>query len=154
MGKRGPRPTPTNLRLLSGETRPSRLNADEAAPPEGKVTCPADLSAEARKVWRRLAPSLIQRGLLTVWDRESFAVFCEAVVTWRRASDMMGKAILVTGLHGGLVKNPAHQVARDSAAVIRAFAQEFGLTPSARSAIKVGLGADDDDLAGILSRSG
>jgi hypothetical protein len=37
------------------------------------------------------------------------------------------------GMHGNLVKNPALQVQRDSAQLIRQFAQEFGLTPSCAS---------------------
>jgi P27 family predicted phage terminase small subunit len=44
--------------------------------------------------------------------------------------------ILVKGLHGNLVRNPALQIQRDTAQTIRSFAQEFGLSPSARTAIR------------------
>lgn len=36
---------------------------------------------------------------------------------------------------GELVKNPLHQVVRDNADLVRAFARELGFTPSARSAL-------------------
>jgi phage terminase small subunit len=48
------------------------------------------------------------------------------------------------------VKNPALQVVRDRAQTIRAYALEFGLTPSAR----VGLSTNEDsasDLDGLLA---
>ena len=32
MGRRGPAPTPTKLKLLRGETRPSRINRAEPKP--------------------------------------------------------------------------------------------------------------------------
>jgi P27 family predicted phage terminase small subunit len=130
------------------------VNYQEPQPAEQTVTCPANLSVEAKRVWRRLAPQLIRQGLLTYWDREAFSVFCEAVVQHRRACDMVETALLVKGLHGGLVKNPACQIVRDTAAVVRAFAQEFGLTPSARSGLKGSPLAGDEEVAGILSRSG
>lgn len=40
--------------------------------------------------------------------------------------------ILVKGDGGNFVKNPAMQIVRDTAHTIRSYAQEFGLTPSAR----------------------
>jgi phage terminase small subunit len=36
---------------------------------------------------------------------------------------------------GELVKNPLHQVVRDNADLVRAFARELAFTPSARSAL-------------------
>lgn len=101
-------------------------------------------------MWRRLAPLLHEKGLFTEWDRDAFGVFCEAVVQHRRACELVNTSLLVKGLHGGLVKNPAAQIVRDTAQVIRGFAQEFGLTPSARVGIQI---PDDDsgELARLLS---
>jgi len=47
MGKRGPRPAPTGLRLVKGE-RASRLNTDEPQPKEGLPACPDEATAEVR----------------------------------------------------------------------------------------------------------
>ncbi|MGH3834697.1 MAG: P27 family phage terminase small subunit [Pseudonocardiaceae bacterium] len=55
---------------------------------------------------------------------------------------------IASDLHGNLVRNPALQIQRDAAQTIRAFAQEFGLTPSARSsvrAVKAGGASSDED---------
>ena len=57
-------------------------------------------------------------------------------------------APVIPGLHGGPVTNPHKRDYRHDAAVIKSFAQEFGLTPSARSRIttsKAGHGADEDN---------
>jgi P27 family predicted phage terminase small subunit len=93
----------------------------------------------------------IRRGLLTEWDRDTFAVYCEAVVQWRRSKELLDKALLVGGKRQGLIKNPAWQIMRDAAQIVRAYAQEFGLTPSARSGISLPEVGDDGELARILS---
>ena len=46
---------------------------------------------------------------------------------------------------GDLIKNPLHQIVRDDADLIRAFARELGFTPSARSALTAVQEADEDD---------
>jgi P27 family predicted phage terminase small subunit len=48
------------------------------------------------------------------------------------------------------VKNPWLQIQKESAAIVRAFASEFGLTPSSRTRISV-KPPDDDDLARLLA---
>jgi P27 family predicted phage terminase small subunit len=153
MGKRGFQPAPTSLKLLHG-TRPDRVNTNEPVPQctIDPAERPEHLSEEAGIVWDRLAPQLAQKRLLTDWDRDAFVVFCEAVITHRRATKLMDQAILVRGLGGsGLVRNPAHQIVRDSAQIIRGFAQEFGLTPAARSGISIQQDEDTGELARLLS---
>lgn len=150
MGKRGPAPKPTKLRVLHGDPKHT-INTNEPQPTEGRVVMPATLSPAAKRVWKRLSPGLIKRGLLTEWDRDGFAVYCEAVIAHRLASAVVAKeGILVVG-PAGRVKNPALQVARDSAQTIRVFAQEFGLTPSARSSISIPQQDSTEELAAILS---
>jgi len=43
------------------------------------------------------------------------------------------------------VKNPLHQIVRDDADLIRAFARELGFTPSARSALTAINEPEEDD---------
>jgi phage terminase small subunit len=50
-----------------------------------------------------------------------------------------------------MIRSPLHQIVRDNAAVVRAFARELGFTPSAREGLhKPAAGSDDIDawLAG------
>jgi P27 family predicted phage terminase small subunit len=140
----GRTPKPTALKLLHG-AKPSRINHDEPPVPSGLPECPEAVSAEVREVWDYALESLIVMGVATPADRDALLCFCEAVVSHRKASALMAKSpLLIQGHRGVMVRNPAITVQRDSAAAIRAFASEFGFTPSARSEIrKGGAGATD-----------
>ena len=76
---RGRPAKPTKLKLLDGD-RESRINRAEPIPTEQDVRPPGFLSPEARDVWERIAPDRIGKGVLTAWDVEAFAAFCEALV--------------------------------------------------------------------------
>lgn len=150
MGKRGPAPKPTNLRLLHGD-RKDRINEDEPVPSDGLPGLPPGVSPEVADVWTYTLGQLAVMHLATPADRDVLLAYCEAVVIHRKASDILAKSsVLIKGLHGGLVKNPAVQIQRDAAIVMRALAQEFGLTPSARSQIRMGGGEKRNDGAARL----
>jgi len=142
MGKRGPAPKPTTLRLLHGD-RKDRTNLDEPKPEPGDPVCPPHVTPEVREIWDYTLGHLIAMGVATGADRDALLCYCEAVAGHRAASALLaGSSVLVEGVHGGQIRNPAVQIQRDAAAVIRAFAREFGLTPSARSEIRTGTGPD------------
>lgn len=152
MGKRGPAPSPTPLKIIKGE-KPSRINRNEPKPdPSPRApSCPAWLSKDAKAVWGSLAPQLHTKGVLTEWDRESFAVFCEAVVHHREACKLVDSSAILINTPHGLTKNPALQIVRDQASILRGFAQEFGLTPSSRSGIEMPHGEEYDAARRLLS---
>jgi P27 family predicted phage terminase small subunit len=152
MGKRGPRPTPTKLRLLHGD-KPYRINDDEPLPGHGSPQCPNEVAPEVREVWDHALNQLIHMDVATPADRDALLCYCEAVVTHRRASAILAKSqVLVPGaVKGTVTTNPAVRVQRDAAAVIRAFAHEFGFTPSARSEIRTGRRADAAPAARFLN---
>src|SRR5690625_1346140 len=142
MGRRGPAARPTNLKVLHGE-RPSRINDNEPIPATSEVTPPDWLRPEAVDVWNTLAPDLDDKGVLTSWDVEAFAILCDAIVQYRQASKLVAQAgVLIKGRRDAAVKNPAMQVVRDTSQTIRAYAQEFGLTPSSRQGVNIAEEAD------------
>lgn len=137
MGKRGPAPKPTVLKLLHGERHLDRLNSDEPTPRPADVVEPDDASDDVLAVWRRIVGELEAMNLAFPADADALRCYCEAVVAHRKASSILARTpVLVKGIHGNLVRNPALQIQRDAANTVRAFAQEFGLTPSARSSIR------------------
>lgn len=139
MGRRGPAPRPTALKLLHGERNQDRINRDEPLPRPTLPEPPEGMAADAREVWDETLAELEAMSLAFSADGPALRCYCEAVVIHRKASHLLSKsAVLVKGLHGNLVRNPALQIQRDAAQTIRAFAQEFGLTPSARSSIRAG----------------
>ena len=151
MGKRGPRPAPTSLKVLRGDT-PSRVNQRAPVPGAGDLDPPGWLRSEAVEVWQRLAPDLERRGVLTAWDVDALAILCDAIVQYRQASALVAHAgVIIKGRRDGAVKNPALQIVRDTAQTIRAYCQEFGLTPSARSGVVLAEESDDLDAARFLT---
>jgi P27 family predicted phage terminase small subunit len=149
MGKRGPAAKPTALRILHGD-RADRINTDEPAPPEQEITCPEWASDNARAIWERMAPGLIERKVLTVWDSDAFLLLCEALARYKAATQLVnGSALLVQG-GSGLMKNPALQVQAEAERTFLQVAARFGLTPSDRQAIKVEVADGDHDRASRL----
>lgn len=145
MGKRGFKGQPASLKILNGD-RPDRINFNEPVPADGATTPPSwitDLDSDgehesALGVWRRLAPDLERKGVLTPWDVDSFAVFCDAVVRHRDATRAVEThGILILGQKGNEVRNPAIQVARDYADLMVKVGSRFGLTPGDRADLKI-----------------
>ncbi len=137
-------PTPTALKVVKGE-REDRINRNEPVPAVGDVPkAPSWLSGAAKVMWRRLAPDLHRKGVLTPWDVDAFAVVCSSYVTWRQAQQLVdSEGVLVEGYRGSMVKHPAAQVARDSWQTFMQAASRFGLSPSDRSKLSVGEGRRD-----------
>lgn len=143
-GYPGPAPKPTQLRLIDGD-RKDRINAHEPHPTPGRLHPPDGMSDEVRVVWHDVVRELRSMGIEYPSDRDALACYCEAVITHRKACQLLAVSpILLKGIHGNMVRNPVLQVQRDAAQTIRAFAQEFGLTPSARSRIEANKEDDDD----------
>lgn len=160
MGKRGPAKTPTNLAVLRGE-RKDRVNTDEPKPSMLEIGPPDWLSGEARDEWWLLAPDLKNKGVLTAWDVEAFAAWCDAVVRRRSAVEHLraqGEVIElpVYNKNGDMTgsrmaKNPWTFVLNEADAQMQKYAARFGLTPSDRASLSIGKGsadADDDLLTG------
>jgi hypothetical protein len=74
------------LKLLHGETRPSRVNYKESAPGMVPIEPPYKLRPKVRAVWDRLAPDRIRRGVLSAWATDAFALFCEGLVIPQRGA--------------------------------------------------------------------
>lgn len=138
MGRRGPAPQPTNLKLLHGESRPSRVGGPEPQPRESLPSAPDWLTGEAVEVWDRTVSELDAMGLAFAADRDSLVVYVNAVVNYVRAQKFLDLAgVMIKGVDGGVVRNPANAIVKQNAVLIGKFAREFGLTPSARVGLTV-----------------
>jgi P27 family predicted phage terminase small subunit len=91
--------------------------------------------------------------LLSGLDRASLAVYCSAVAEFEQASAVLRKnGRTFETPNGFLQARPEVAMMHRSAAIIRMFAEQFGLTPSARTRLgKDVVDEDDDDRVGILS---
>lgn len=147
MGKRGPAPKPTALRVLHGD-RKDRINTAEPTPDEDDVLAPDWLPEDALELWRALAPGLVAKRVLTGWDTEAFAAWCDAAARRRRAAaelERSGEVVEapvfnkngdITGHR--LTKSPWLAVLNEADAQVQRYGARFGLTPSDRAQLKIG----------------
>lgn len=115
---------PTALKILHGD-RPDRINDAEPVP-LGLPVAPETMSLAGRAAWDRLAPDRIAQGVLTVWDVDAFAAFCEVT------------AALATA-HEGLGVKPFREY-RGLVQLAVTLGAKFGWTPSDRAKLAVGGG--------------
>src|SRR4051812_47324961 len=79
MGRRGPQPQPTALKIERGNPGQRRLNHDEPELATATAKPPTGLRGRARREWIRLADELISKGVLTVGDMHAFEEYCRLV---------------------------------------------------------------------------
>jgi P27 family predicted phage terminase small subunit len=149
MGRRGPRPKPTALRLLDGRLDVTAHRTINPAEPElspgtdSDWKRPEDLRLEAAKEWERLTQELRSAGVLTLADRAVFETYCRAWGDLRKFEKLcrrVGPADAVRLGYQGMVLKMRQQV--------RQLAAEFGLTAASRSGVK----AKKPELPGKLGR--
>ena len=134
----GRKPKPTALRKYEGNLGKRAYNPDEPTPPPGCPDCPPHLEGNAAEEWERLGPTLHRMGVLTGADRAAFAAYCQAWARWVEAEERL-KALpaMVRTPNGHVQQNPWLAVANKQLELMGRFAVEFGLTPSARSRLKL-----------------
>lgn len=161
MGRAGQgRPAkPTSLKLVAG-TRPDRINDREPVPADVPIEPPAWLDAMALEEWNRLAPDLVATGVLTGWDVQAFAEWCDAASTVAFAAQQLAaeghlveRAVFDrNGVETGtrIVTNEWFYIQKAALEVTSKRAARFGLTPAERSGVAVnrgGAGGEDDPEA-------
>lgn len=122
--------------MLKGETAPHEVAPWEPEAAPGETAPPEWLSPEGTEVWQRLGPELTQIGLLAPRYVDQFAILCESIVQWRRAAQALAVAgPVIKGRRDTLVSNPFSREFARYAELVRRYAIEFGMTPSAVTAI-------------------
>ena len=147
MGRRGPAPKPRHLKVLQGNPGKRPLPRASPKPRPSRVSCPEWLSPEAKAEWRRLAPELERLGLLTPLDRSAFAAYCQSFAHWRQAQRVIKEqGHLYVTASGRVQERPQVAIADSSLKTMKAFAVEFGLTPSSRGRFSLpDTAADEED---------
>lgn len=152
MGKRGPSPKPTPIRVLEGVPGHRPLNENEPKPANGTPPMPPHLDRRARVVWRQIVPELARLGLLTIVDGEALAAYCTAAsMAYECRKVLKEKGMTFKTPSGYLQQRPEVSILNKAMHVIKAFGQEFGLTPSARTRLATEE-KQEDELDAILGR--
>lgn len=153
MGRRGPAPKPTVLKILSGNPGKRPINQDEPKPKPIAPKCPSWLDKEAKREWKRVAPELERLGLLTIVDGAALAAYCQAYVRWKQAEEIIKReGMTVTTETGYIMPHPAVKIAEKAQQLIKAFCAEFGLTPSSRSRMSLPEKREEDEFEEFLHR--
>lgn len=133
----GPARTPTPILEARGSRWPERRGNDEMRLPVERPSCPSWLTAEARAEWRRIVPQLEQAGVIAKVDRALLAAYCEAwgeFVKMVQLIQQQGELIKTT--NGNVIHHPYLSVRNRARQVLLQLAQQFGLSPSARTRIR------------------
>lgn len=161
--KTGPKPVPAPLKLLRGN--PGRRPVSEGLQPEQSQDVPEPppfLTGYATDEWWSVATELHRLGVLTKLDLTSLAAYCYAYGQWRDAAEVLAsmsgdpaRGMVIRTQYGACVENPLIAIARRASQDMIRFANEFGLTPAARSRISSGVNGDQDTgskFDGLLAR--
>jgi P27 family predicted phage terminase small subunit len=150
----GSRPLPTKLKFVRGTLRKGRTNTREPVLPVEIPRCPAHLSREAKREWKRVSVELADCGLLTRIDRAALALYCEAWGRWIEAEKALRTyGVMVKAPSGFPMQSPYLAIANKAMEQIRALLSEFGMSPSSRTRVHaVDVADDDDPLEQLLRR--
>lgn len=154
MSKRGPAPTPTAILKRRGSWR-ANLNPEEPAPAIGRPTKPPGLPATAAKVWNQVCRLLEEMKVLSVVDGGQLERYARYLVRWRQCEDFIVEHGLTYPLKStnppayvgtieqtgefvvGWREFPEVKESHRLNEALRQIEANFGLTPSARSRIRV-----------------
>ena len=131
MGRRGPPPEPTALRLLKGNPGKRAINHDEPKLPASDEAPPKGLTGRGLAMWKEIAPGLVTAGMLKATDRPVLKVWCQLVAEEETQKRKVDKVGMESATKLGYLKN-----LRETRKQLREYSGILGLTPSARSAIK------------------
>jgi P27 family predicted phage terminase small subunit len=142
MGARGPSRTPTKELKFRGTYRKDR-HGDPSSEPDFELVTempppPGFLDAVGVMEWGRVGPELIEKQLLTVADMAAFTLYCVSVARVVACEKAITKdGLVIETPQGFLQAHPCVSIGRQAGVEVRKFCQEFGLTPSARTRVKV-----------------
>ena len=151
MGKRGPRPQPTNLKILRGNPGKRSLNKKEPLPPTNGVNMPPHLGDLAAARWAEVLPMLQAVKVMTQADVEALARYCDTYEWWLATRAKLKKEgdtypiINDKGEVKYIAQRPEVSIAHKLAQQLRQLEQDFGLNPSARTSLNVKEASHEDE---------
>jgi P27 family predicted phage terminase small subunit len=148
----GRKPKPAALKSLAGNPGKRALNQEE---PRAQIVRPrapyGRLPKAGQRLWRSLVPVLADLGVLTETDVPALEMLCLHYATAVEAAHLIREEGLTTcGSKGTLTTHPAVRILRDASSAFRLYAEQFGLTPSARSRIQAVTPEEPDELEQLL----
>jgi len=155
---------PTELKVLEGNRGKRKIPTDEPKPKPvllDEILIHFIEGTEERRVAERLAPILINMGVLTSADIDTFWILCinrarlTAITEFIRKENaslvQMAEKPSADGNHYKEFKpSPYVTMEKQYFEIFRKFAKEFGLTPVGRIGLSVKKPKDKDEMADLL----
>ena len=145
--KPGTKPRPDHLKAVDGVEERYRNHDEpkpEPTPEEQLIAPPRGLGAGPSKVWRRLAPDLVKKKMLTAWDVDMFTAFCVAVAQYDDARKQVARnGITDMGSQGQLIVSPYLRAQNMLLEQIVKLGSRFGLSPADRASISLVVAVGD-----------
>jgi P27 family predicted phage terminase small subunit len=105
--------------------------ADDALGEHDPPEPPEWLADEALAEWHRVVVALESQGLVQS-DGSTLALYCAAWAHWRAIEGELGGQYTTEGARENTVRNPLFVAWKDAAMVVKAYAEQLGLTPKSR----------------------
>ncbi len=157
MGQRGPAQKPAQVLKLTGQFRKDR-HSDDVKPDNRRPRMPRTMSEESKRVWRYLVPRLLKLGVLTEIDGNALERYCRLWGEWRKLQaiiDEKGHVYSRKDRNGEVVAIrtlPQVKVRDEISKDLLSLERQFGLTPSARTSIRLERDEKNDDpLADLMA---
>jgi len=105
-----------------------------------RLTCPAHMSDDAKKEWRRIVKLYreLEKPIITDLDTNALEIYCESLVTYRKAMQKIRETseVYVSKADANRPKkNPWLTVANDAAGQIKKYGESLLLDPVSRARI-------------------
>ena len=145
---------PTALKVLEGESRPSRVNRNEPRPRPIRPDCPDFLNEQAKSIWFALIDELDAMGVVTRVDESTLAGYCSAYEEAQTLDRFLNEhGLTVTAPSGYVQQRPEVAIRNKAWDRVAKFGSELGIGAASRSRIEVKKpdGSDKDTAAEILS---
>lgn len=154
MPGRGRPPKPTSLRLLEGNPGHRPINRTEPKPPVTVPEPPRFLNAKAKRMFRQLAPILLEIGTLTQIDAWVLADYCDAAAEVERLTKELKRAgDTITTPNGYIQPHPYVAMRNQCLARMARAGAELGIGAASRTRVKTDLAAGKKSAFGeYLSR--
>ncbi len=143
MGRRGPPPKPTVLRLVEGDPGKLGFRADEAIPPAGPMPEPPPevMDDDARREWMSVSSMLSAAGITRPLDAATVVMWCATYSRWKKAAEFVktnGTIYSIKNRKGVVVavkEFPQAAEFRKLQALLIRIGAELGMTPAARTRV-------------------
>jgi len=140
MGARGPKPKPSALKKKQGTFQKSRAPENEFEPEPIKVLPkpPLFLNKYSKNIYFEIGPILLEQGLLTNVDMDTFISYCIEMGTYYECKVALKKeGQVIKSKSGYMQPHPLVAICNASFNNAQKIAANFGFSPSARTRVGV-----------------